>query len=136
MACMKFLLSHCMPCWPPRRSFPRSLRECYKILTFFEESSFFFLIIFLWTRRMQWLQPRRRVFNEELKIFRSKYKIGKKNIYFKKTVGIKILLSRWMQSWLHRRSFPRSLREWYKNFFSSAKFIFYCSSIRSYRYKE
>ena len=42
MACMKFLLSHCMPCWLPRRSFPRSLREWYKFLTFFEESSFFF----------------------------------------------------------------------------------------------
>ena len=40
--------------------------------------------MFLWTRRVQWLQPRRRFFKEKLKSFRSNYKIGKKKHIFQK----------------------------------------------------
>ena len=86
----------------------------------------FFLIMFLWTRRMQWLQSRRRVSNEKLKMFRSKYKIGKKNVFFKKTVCIEILLSQWMQCWPPRRNFPCSFREGWKvgTFFEKSIFYF------------
>ena len=31
-----------MQCWPPRRNFPCSLREVYKVYTVFEESIFYF----------------------------------------------------------------------------------------------
>ena len=85
MICLKILWSRWMQSWPPRRSFPRSLKEWYKTYTFFEKSFFVFsLITFLWTRRMRWLQPRWRVVDKRPKIFRSKYKNGKKTYNSKK----------------------------------------------------
>ena len=55
---------------PPKHSLqsPRMIKNLY----FFRNIHFlFFLNTFLWTRRMQWLQLRRRVFDERPKSFRS-----------------------------------------------------------------
>ena len=55
---------------------PRMIKNLY----FFRKIQFlFFLNTFRWTRRMQWLQLRRRLFDERPKVFRSKYKNGKKH---------------------------------------------------------
>ena len=60
---------------------PRMVKSIY---VFRRIKFLFFLKMFLWTRRMQWLQPRRRVFTESPKKLSSKYKIGKKKHIFQK----------------------------------------------------
>ena len=80
----------------------------------------------LWTRRMQWLQPGRRVFDKRPILFCSVYKKYENNIKLKKVIGIKFVLSRCMQSWPPRRNFPSSLREGYKfNTFSKNPFLIF-----------
>ena len=62
---------------PPKLSLqsPRMIKNSY----FFRKIHFlFFLNTLWWTRRMQWLQLRRRVFDERPKSFRSMYKNVKK----------------------------------------------------------
>ena len=64
---------------PPKFSLqsPRTIKNLY----FFRNIHFlFFLITFLWTRRMRWLQPRWRVVDKRPQMFRSKCKNGKKYI--------------------------------------------------------
>ena len=81
---------------------PRTIKNLY----FFRKILFlFFLITFLWTRRIRWLQPRWRVVDKRPKLFRSKYKNGKKIYILKKMIRIKIPLSLWMQCWSPRRTF-------------------------------
>ena len=96
----------------------------------------FFAITFLWTRRMQWLQRRRRVFNKWRKMFRSRWRNVKKTYILKKMICIKIPLSLWMQCWSPRRRFPCSLREWHKTFPFFGKSSFYFFSIRSDGHEE
>ena len=110
---------------PPKLSLqsPRMIKNLY----FFRKIVFLcFLITFLWTRRMRWLQTRWRIVDKRPKMFHSKYKNGKKTYILKKMICIKIPLSLWMQCWSPRRRFPCSLREWHKTytFFEKSFFVF------------
>ena len=127
--CLKSLLSQCMPCWSLRRSFSRSLREWYKNYFSYAKFSIYFSSIHFYRYEEYSDYKLAEKFSTKVrKNCAQVTKLVKKNIYFKKTVCIKILLHRWMQCWPPRRSFPHSLREWYKNYFSSAKFIFFLNT--------
>ena len=114
----------------------QSPRMIKKLILFSKNPFLFFLITMLRTRRMRWLQPRRSVFEERRKSFRSIYKKFENNIKLKKVIGINFLLSRWMQCWPPRRSFPPSLQEWYNTYFVFRKILFCFSSLRSNRHEE
>ena len=92
----------------------------------------FSAITFLWTRRIQWLQRRRRVFNKWRKTFCSRWRNVKKTYILKKMICIMIPLSLWMQCWSPRRRFSCSLREWHKNFtfFGKSSFLFFLNTFR------
>ena len=94
-----------------QRNFPLSLREWYKILSFSKNQFFIFSQYVPLDTTNAVITTSPMSFQRKVENFSLKKKIGKKNIYFKKMIGIRILLSQWMQSWPQRRSFPRSLRE-------------------------
>ena len=64
----------------PAEDFLAVSKNGIKLILSSKNPFLFFLITFLWTRRMRWLQPRWRVVDERPKLFRSKYKNGKKYI--------------------------------------------------------
>ena len=130
--CIKILLSRWMQSWLHRRSFPRSLREWYEVFTFFEEPSFcFFSICSFGNDECSDYNLAEEFSRKSWKFFAQSTKLVKKNVYFKKTVCINILLSQWRQCWPPRGNFPCSFREGYKNctFFRKIHFLFFLKRI-------
>ena len=111
------------------RYFPCSLREGYKIYTFFEKTIFHFSSICSYGHEAcsDYNLADEVPTKGRQKWFAQGEKTVKKHIFSKKMICIKILLSRSKQCWPPRQSSLRCLREWYKICTSLTKFIFFLS---------
>ena len=109
------------------RYFPCSLREGYKIYTFFEKTIFYFSSICSYGHEAcsDYNLADEVPTKGRQKWFAQGEKTVKKHIFSKKMICIKILLFRSKQCWPPRQSSPRSVRECYKIFTSFEKLFLF-----------
>ena len=126
MVCIKILLSRWMQSWPPAETFLAVSGKYIKFILFSKSPFSIFPQYVPLDMRNSVITTSLKRFDESPETLRSMYKKVKKIMKFKEMICLKILWSRWMQSWPPRRSFPRSLKEWYKTytFFEKSFFVF------------